>query len=55
MQVFEEAHSILQREGYRDLLPHVTIVRIPPCDQVRAMNRRLGQCPIPLATLKPNP
>lgn len=34
MQVFEEAHSILQREGYRDLLPHVTIVRIPPCDQV---------------------
>ena len=33
MQVFEEAHSILQREGYRDLLPHVTIVRIPPCDQ----------------------
>lgn len=35
MQVFEEAHSILQREGYRDLLPHVTIVRIPPCDQVK--------------------
>jgi hypothetical protein len=36
--VFEEAHSILQREGYRDLIPHVTIVRIPPCDQVSCVS-----------------
>lgn len=42
VQVFEEAHSILQGEGYRDMLPHVTIVRIPPCDQVGLDGDGLG-------------
>jgi hypothetical protein len=32
--VYEQAHEILCSRAYQHLQPHVTIARIPPCDQV---------------------
>lgn len=47
--VFEEAHSILGQEEYRDLWPHVTIVRIPPCDQILNIVLRGAVCALQLS------
>jgi len=47
--VFEEAHTILDQEDFRDLLPHVTIVRIPPCDQILNVVLRGALCALQLS------
>ncbi len=47
--VFEEAHSILDKEEYRDLWPYVTIVRIPPCDQILNVVLRGALCALQLS------
>jgi len=47
--VFEEAHTILDQEEFRDLWPHVTIVRIPPCDQILNVVLRGALCALQLS------
>eukprot|EP00624_Nannochloropsis_granulata_P006562 evm.model.NODE_49373_length_27502_cov_28.034180.1 len=47
--VFEEAHTILDQEDFRDLLSHVTIVRIPPCDQILNVVLRGALCALQLS------
>ncbi|EWM21967.1 trehalose synthase [Nannochloropsis gaditana] len=47
--VFEEAHTMLNKEDFRDLWPHVTIVRIPPCDQILNVVLRGAVCALQLS------